>query len=444
MAECRSHLEYRHETKGGVRAVASWLPEPGPLIHTFSWTMFILVILYISDQWSLGGWEAVSPLAVVLAVPYMPFLLFLLTGLVVHELGHAAAAWIVGMRVFEIAIGTFGETLFRFRIGGVSLEVKQHSLDGFVLASHKSLHFLRVRDAVMTLGGPIASGVVCVVAFLVKQRLQLSYSSIEGFVLAFIGVTNGVRALFSLYPRMMTMGFGQIPSDGLALIKTLCLSREECLELHADYYLREGLAARDLGDSAGCLDWLERGLALYPDNVPLKTWSGVVCLEASRFERAHATFRELLDRSDLEVGEELQSCVYLVWTVVATADPKLLSEADAASQTAMKIAPEDLAARYARGALLVSLDRVEEGLELLRAAVAEDDVPVHKALGSAFIAIGLAKTHEITAARERLELARALDPQCAFLRTAERSVFCAASEAADQPAERPLELSATK
>ena len=443
MRTIRNSATHRGGIRRGEGVFSGWLPEPGALIHMFSWTTFVLVISYIYHQWSLDGWEGVSPLAIILAVPYVPFVLFLCTGLVVHELGHAAAAWMVGMRVFEIAIGTFGKTLFRRRVGGVALEVKQHPLDGFVLASHKSLRFLRLRDTVMTLGGPVANGIVCAVALLVQHRTQLSYWSIEGFVVTFVGVTNGLRALYSLYPREMTMGFGELPSDGLSLIKTPSLSLEQRKALHADYFLREGLAAREQGDAASCLDWLERGLAEYPEDVPLKAWFGVTCLETNRFHRAHATFQQLLARDDLEENEKLQGCIYLVWTNLATGDPKLLAEAEAASQTAMQIAPDDLAARYARGSLLVQVDRVDEGLQLLQAAVAEDSVSVHQAVGASFIAMGLVKANKLPEARDQLEIARQLDPHCVFLLTAERYVFSAETEAAETPDQLPLELSAT-
>ena len=425
----------------GIRAVADWLPAPGPLIHTFSWMMFALIVHYIFRQWSLDGWQSVSPLAFVLAIPYLPFVLFLCTGLVVHELGHAVAARLVGMRVFEIVIGTFGETLCRYRIGGVVVEIKRHPLDGYVLASHRSLQFLRLRDTVMTLGGPIANAVMGAAALWVQQQAQLSYWSLEGGLLLFIGVTNLLRALFSLYPREMTMGFGTLPSDGLALIRTPFLSFKERQELHADYYLREGLAARDVGDSTCCLRWLERGLREYPQHVGLKTWSGVVCLETNRCRQAHGTFRELLARSDLEESERLQSCVYLVWTNLTIGDPQLLLEADTASQTAMQIAPDDLASQYARGSLLIQLDRLDEGLPMLQAAVAADSVPVHKAVGISFLAMGFAKRCNLIEARRQLDLARTLDPHCVFLVAAEKTIFTAENASADPATKPTLELS---
>lgn len=382
MISMMKSTEFLVTNPAGYRAngVHKGWPSPRILIHTFTWTTFVSVALYVLHQWTVHGLESVPPVAIVLAIPYVPFVLFLATGLVVHELGHAVAAWIAGMRVFEISLGTYGESWFRTHLGGVVLQVNKYPLDGYVNAGHKSMRFMRIRDTVMTLGGPIANAMVALAAFLTLHATNISYTSFAGVLLLFLAISSGIRTLSNLYPRQITMGFGTIPSDGLALLRTPFLSFQERAALHADYYLREGLAARESGNFSKAMEWFAIGLKSYPKNVPLTTWSGSVWLETNRYGKARRAFTDLLALPNLEESDKLQGNIYLAWTDLTLGDPTLLTEADRSSQDAIDVAPNDLASRYVRGCVLIELDRITEGLEVLRTAIAEDVTPAYSTL----------------------------------------------------------------
>lgn len=425
----------QESARGGAADLAGlWRGERESLITLFSWTVFGAVGCYLVRQWSAQGWSEVSPWAIVLAIPYVPFVLFLTTGLVVHELGHAVAAWICGMRVFEVSLGSHGDDVWRTRALGVNWVLKPYPLDGFVHMGHRSLRGLRMRELISTLGGPAANAAVCLLLLLAYHAAGMTWRSFEGAVVLFIGVTNGLRCLLNLYPRQMPMGFGTIPSDGLGLLQTLRLTAEECAAYHADYFLREAVASFEQGDVTGALSWIEKGRRQYPDSVVLGIWSAAYLLESHQYGRARLSLVELLRRSDLEDADKLQACVYLTWVDLASEDSRLIAEADEASQVAIRIDPDDFSARCARGCVLVALGALEQGIAVLQAAMKEDAPAAHKALVTAYLAIGAIKAGDLSAARQHLAMGQEFDWNCVFLQTAERLLIQAQGRREDPSA----------
>ena len=60
------------------------------------------------------------------------YILFWVPMLIVHELGHALAARMLGWQVREIVIG-FGRTLWQFQYGSTRIKIKLAPIEGYVL-----------------------------------------------------------------------------------------------------------------------------------------------------------------------------------------------------------------------------------------------------------------------------------------------------------------------
>jgi len=135
-------------------------------------------------------------LATILALP-APILL--------HELGHAAAAVISGLRPTVLTLGWL-----TFRRGGVSLG----AWDGAWIAStpHPGQRHLLVRAGIMTAGGPLASLATAATGF-VGAASSLSLHPAVGWFSYMVGVTALCHLATTLIPGVHR----GIPTDGSRL-----------------------------------------------------------------------------------------------------------------------------------------------------------------------------------------------------------------------------------
>ena len=88
----------------------------------------------------------------------------------------------------------------------------------------------------------------------------------------------------------------------------------------------------------------------------------------------------------------------------------------------MEVCPSDLTANETRGAVLVELGRIEEGLDMLRHALERESAPRERALIECYIALALAKQGHGEQAAAHLASARDADPTCIVMRRIEEEL----------------------
>ncbi len=81
------------------------------------------------------------------------FVLFWAPLLVLHELGHAVAAWMAGWRGRKIVIGV-GPKLWRRRIGQTDVTVNLAPISGFIIPGPTSSNAFRLKNAFVYASGP--------------------------------------------------------------------------------------------------------------------------------------------------------------------------------------------------------------------------------------------------------------------------------------------------
>src|SRR5207249_1781983 len=82
------------------------------------------------------------------------FLLFF--GTILHEMGHALCARMVGWRVFSITLG-YGWLLCRFWWNGTSVEIRGLPLGGHVVVAPRDPGWYRCKSLLVTSAGPGAN-----------------------------------------------------------------------------------------------------------------------------------------------------------------------------------------------------------------------------------------------------------------------------------------------
>lgn len=338
---------------------------------------------------------------------------FNLLAIVLHELGHAGAALLAGMRVHQISFG-YGVVLHSWTIGRTSVQVRSYPTCGFVVASGRSRVFARARHAFLALAGPATN-----VGMLVLGLWGLGGGWRLGDVPGLEGVTHwhilfGVNAIvivMNLFPLAFPPEEGSArwqPNDGLMTLQAIFASQDRVTEWTAAAVHMEARELIDAGDSEGARALLEDGLATAPGSPLLRLIHGRLLLRLGDGVRARESLEAVAEdasQSPLARAEALGglACALLLLGEEA--------EADRRSREALDLAPDSAQARYDRAVVALNLGWVQQAEDLARGAQASSADLGFKASCARLLARARLAAGDAEGARNQEELARKLDPE---------------------------------
>jgi Tfp pilus assembly protein PilF len=331
-----------------------------------------------------------------------------------HEVGHAIGALLVGMRLFNVCVGAYGRTLFVPRLFGYDFAFKSIPVGGFTLATPRSRRFARSRYCFMTLCGPLMNGLLIVGAF----ALMLAWPKNELLVgaLSVLALSNIIMLAVALWPAGHWIGGQLVGSDGLQLLTTPWTSDQAVERWNLIWLYLEGLESRERERPEDAVGWFERGLKEYPSEYYFEQGLALVHLDAGRYDQAREWFFRSIEHDPIAPDAEALLWNSIAWTDLLIATPECKLEADRLSRQAIERLPWIACVRGTRGSVLVDLGRFDEGLEMLEGALADNETDSAKALNACYIALAFIRMGKtVEAAEERLDQARKLDPKCHLL-----------------------------
>jgi tetratricopeptide (TPR) repeat protein len=344
--------------------------------------------------------------------------------LAAHELAHAAAARLLGVRVFRVHFG-YGRLLFSRRLFGIVWEIRLWLLGGGTLMSSPPQSRSRARLFGAVLAGP-ATHLLLVFLTLAFQMILLALGGWFGAdVLQLYSwsrlffIFNGIALIVNLIPVKTRVPVGQVGTDGWQLLH-LALSKpaEQDARLLA-YYQLEYLDASDRGDFDAASAWAERGLARFPDDPNLRNSLAVAQMKRRRFAASREIFRALLSSPEAE-NPVFENLMFnnVAYSDVLLKDPDLLPEADDYSRKALSQLGWEPSIIGTRGAVLIELGRLEEGIALLKKALARHSDAFSRAADAYHLAVGESRRGNAAGSRKYLEMARRWDPKFFLLEDA--------------------------
>lgn len=136
-----------------------------------------------------------------------------------HELGHAAAARLVGWRVEEIVVG-FGRPTACFDLLGVPFTLKMYPLGGYVSPGPVSVRWVRIKSALVYAAGPGAELLLVggLVVALGPERMFERTEAVPMIAAQSVALTALLSVISNLVPRRIETERGQSVSDGMGII----------------------------------------------------------------------------------------------------------------------------------------------------------------------------------------------------------------------------------
>jgi|GEM_PF-2468265 len=337
--------------------------------------------------------------------------------LVLHELAHAVTAWLIGFQVFAIHLG-MGRPLLAVRFLGVNWVIRPAPISAVTVIAGPELGYYRLRLFLITLAGPGLHAILAAVALPLYREFGFSG---QGYAVLFWA--NILLLAVNLFPHKALVAVGATGTDGLALLTIPRMGRDELQKRFASYYLLGTVIEVERGDHRKALKIAEQGMTLYPEEPNILNALGYANIYTGEHTQSRDYFLQALAlKEKLTPAMEAIMLNNVAFANLLLDDPALLPEADAYSEKAYQAYSWEPAVLGTRGGVLVALDRVEEGLKLLRQSLEKGFEKRGKASDACLIAWGEMKLDRPDEAEKYLALARRLDPQSPLLDFASRKV----------------------
>lgn len=340
---------------------------------------------------------------------------------VAHELAHVAAGILLGVRVFRVMFGS-GRRLVSGRAFGITWEWRLWPFSGGTVMACPPQRGNRARFFGAVLAGPLLHAFLLLAAA-VLQFFLLILRGVFGVNVELLVHWTGlfmmfdlIILLFNLLPRRAKGSSGQIGTDGWQLLHLLFMKPEEESVRAQGFFIAGSMESLLRNDADGALRWTDQGLARHPRQPALLAVRGETLIKKKRYAEARDLFVELLAAK----GAQDPLYKYLMYNNIAyvdvlLGDPELLPEADRYSAEALRQLPWEPSITGTRGTVLLALDRLDEGMALLKQALAEQKTNHAKAEDAYHLAAGEERRGDAEAARRYRELARKYEPDLFLL-----------------------------
>ncbi|MGB7538308.1 MAG: site-2 protease family protein [Anaerolineales bacterium] len=340
-----------------------------------------------------------------------------------HELAHTAAGNALGVRVFRVIIGN-GKMLFSRRFSGIDWEVRLWPFGGGTVMASPPQPGSSARFFGAVLAGPVMHGVLIGAAVMLQVFLLIlqgwfRFNAVDLLhwtsLFLFLNIALLVQ---NLLPVKSGMASGQHGTDGFQMLHLLFQKPEEAVNRNQAYYALEAMDASARNDAAAALRWLEQGLALQPQQPSLRILQGNAFIKLKRFAEARSVYAALLSSEEAK-QPYLKHLLYnnLAYTDLLIRDPEMLPEADRYSSEAFRQIGWEPAIIGTRGAVLVEMGRLEEGIGLLKDAMRKHPDDFGKASDTYHLALAEKRRGNEAESRRYLELTRKYDPNFYLLDT---------------------------
>jgi hypothetical protein len=303
--------------------------------------------------------------------------------LVLHELGHAAAAHLLGWRVREIVIG-FGQDLWRWQIGETRVRIKLVPLEGYILPTPVNTEQVRWKSMLIYAAGPGAE-------LLLLGGLLLVFG--WDYVWSSSGSTGQVALQSLAIAILLGAGFNLLPfstegavSDGLGIISSPFMT-DESIELRLlSVELREIRRLTDSGETAAAVRLATHCLQRFPDNIGLRLSYASALASDRQTEASRAYVRDQLAAPTLSAAHR-RAWLRQQAEVELNADEPSWLVLDLALQKVLAETPNAAEVLSLKGAALVLRGRHEEGGTLLADAWRKNDGSTNDAELLAYLTI---------------------------------------------------------
>lgn len=351
-----------------------------------------------------------------------------------HELGHALTAYALGFRVFSITTGV-GPRILQRTVRGVQFSLHAYPFGGFTVTLPHDRRLFRVKSLLVVAAGPAVNGLFVAGALVLGGTIDFG-AMIDGpCVAAALLMANALLLVMNLLPMKAASAAGVTRNDGLVLLLVPFVKAAQVTEALAARYALEAETCRERNELLEARSWAERGLEEFPNTPLLQSNLGFTLVLLGDCEGARLQFQAAAEGHRTVPALRALALNNIAWVDAVTAPNERLDEADRMSQEALQALGFLPSLKGTRGTVLVALGRREEGIELLRAALREEQDeelhPMARASYAGALALALAEQGRVAEAAALLPAARGYHGRSPLLPRVEAALDAASRQAGE-------------
>ena len=368
--------------------------------------VFILLeLIRNGSTYGFTSWEAWSTFSIIVIS---------ILSLILHELSHALAAWLLGGQVFGIHLG-LGRSIMRRWFKNFYLSISLLPVSGLCYAGFPTTKWLRLRFAIYISAGLFFHLLVLFITIPLLNRTGNRFPFLDAII-----ILNGLLFLLNVWPRTFTTIAGQTGSDGKRIWQVLT-GKFKQEELHQSYFRLAASFAFQREQTEQVSHYVQKGLALYPNDDVLENLRVFLLLnEDDKLEEAYTAWKAIVESEAIDSTNGLLRAVYYnnyAWvTLMYHPDPDSLETAHHFANKAYHMAPWMPIIKGTLAAVFVEQGQFNKGVKwaLSVAEEAKQDLSPrrdeHIAANLATAALGCFRMGEHTTALHYLQQAVALAP----------------------------------
>jgi hypothetical protein len=372
------------------------------LLRTIILTVAAAGLLYLILPGGFFGRMLLQTLALTLLV--------LIPLIVAHELAHVVTGWLVGQSVFQVHIGA-GKVLWSRRFLNARWYLHLLPVSGATVVTGPDMPGFRWRQFLVLLAGPALHALLMLVSWRILLVLPYEWTGgpLHTLVMLLLWM-NGLLLISNLIPHKVAVSSGIAGSDGESMLKIIFKPDELLRKYHRAYYVNEVVDAVDRADLAAARGWSEQGAGVYPQDALMTNAIGYARIAIGDYQAARDAFMRVMQFEGLEEVMRAIGMNNVAYANFMLADTGLRDQADACSAEAYSKIPWEPAVIGTRGAVLLWLDRYDEGIDLLKRAMLKTPDRRSQAADACFIALGEHLRGNQAESQKYLDLAKKLDP----------------------------------
>ncbi|MFO0745742.1 MAG: site-2 protease family protein [Myxococcota bacterium] len=301
------------------------------------------------------------------------FIAFSSLSLVPHELGHALAGRLVGLRIHVIHLGV-GRTLGALRLGPLPVVVHAIPFGGLTQASHRDARGFKARRLAFILGGPLANLLVFFIAWAALPPASTIDARHGYYPLLGLAGASLLYVVVNLWPHVSHSVFGPLPSDGAVVLGLRRVTAADIERQLAAHYVLLAQAA-EATDLAQARALVERGLEAHPTSAHLIHERARILLAQGDVEGARHGFLAATSAPSIDTTLRPLALGNLALTDVRLGRDDLKEEADRVSRAAIAGRAASPHTQVVRGIVLAWCGEVEAGRALVAAALPRLESP---------------------------------------------------------------------
>jgi tetratricopeptide (TPR) repeat protein len=334
--------------------------------------------------------------------------------IVFHELGHLAAAKLVGADVPVVSFGGgMNQRVVRWRNAFVLYSLAPS--EGMVYASFATRNCYRLKSLLIFVAGPIANLLSAAAAYALFQHLGPDTSRLIAGFLVIWSVYNLFIGVQNLWPRRVHTRFGEVLTDGAQILALPRLSEKDIDARIGGNDLVLAYMEYQYGDKNRALELAKSELARVRQagddgGVEIKSLITALLADLHHTDEGIAHGRQFLSEDENLTAYGVATLKNnLACTLFESGDKSRLAEADKLSKDAFEAVPMLLPMISTRGSILIALGCLEEGVEMLSDPRFVIESRPARAAVLANKAIGLARLDKLDQAQAACAQAERLD-----------------------------------